>query len=188
MDKVRDNILVENTLKGDVKSFEELVSLYQGRIFNFLTKMTATRLDAEEITQEVFIKVYKNLYKYDNRWSFSTWIYRIAINTLRSEYRKVKKAKDIDYYHDMHTLPASLSDLPDIAYEIKEQHLEIIKLIDELKEDQKTALLLRCMQDFSFVEIGRILGISPEAAKMKIQRAKQTICGKYEKLQERGRI
>ena len=65
--------------------------------------------------------------------------------------------------------------------------MEVIKLIDELKEDQKTALLLRCMQDFSFKEIGDILGISPEAAKMKIQRAKQTICRRYEKLVEEGR-
>ncbi|OPZ94638.1 MAG: RNA polymerase sigma factor CarQ [Firmicutes bacterium ADurb.Bin419] len=188
MNKVRDNILVENTLKGDVNAFEELVSSYQGRILNFLSKMTAAREDAEEITQEVFIKVYNNLYKYNSKWSFSTWIYRIAVNTLRSEYRKVKKAKDIDYYASIPELPASFSDYPDIAYEIKEKRVEIIKIIDQLKEDQKTALLLRCMQDFSFSEIGDILGISPEAAKMKIQRAKQTVIRKYEELQERGKV
>lgn len=187
MSKERDNMLVENTLKGDISSFEELVMLYQDKLFNFLAKMTSSREDAEEITQEVFIKVYKNLYKYNNKWSFSTWIYRIAINTLRSEYRKVKNMKNIDYYANVPELPANFSDYPEIAYEIKERRGEIIKLIDQLKDDQKTALLLRCMQDFSFKEIGDILGISPEAAKMKIQRAKQTICKKYEKLQERGR-
>ncbi len=187
MNKERDNMLVENTLKGNINSFEELIRLYQGKIFNFLSKMTASREDAEEITQEVFIKVYKNLYKYNNKWSFSTWIYRIAINTLRSEYRKVKNAKAIDYYATIPELPANFSDYPEIAYEMKEQRVEIIKLIDQLKEDQKTALLLRCMQDFSFKEIGDILGITPDAAKMKIQRAKQTICREYEKLQERGK-
>ncbi|AEV69838.1 RNA polymerase sigma factor [Acetivibrio clariflavus] len=187
MSKERDSILVENTLKGDINSFEELMSLYQDKLFNFLSKMTASREDAEEITQEVFIKVYKNLYKYNSKWSFSTWIYRIAINTLRSEYRKVKNIKNIDYYTNVPELPANFSDYPDIAYEIKEQRVEIIKLIDELKEDQKTALILRCMQDFSFKEIGDILGISPEAAKMKIQRAKQTLCRKYEKLAKGGK-
>lgn len=187
MSKERDNMLVESTLKGNIDSFEELMSLYQGKLFNFISKMTASREDAEEITQEVFIKVYKNLYKYNNKWSFSTWIYRIAINTLRSEYRKVKNLKNVDYYTNIPELPASFSDYPDIAYEMKEQRIEVIKLIDELKEDQKTALLLRCMQDFSFKEIGDILGISPEAAKMKIQRAKQTICRRYEKLVEEGR-
>ena len=181
MNKERDNMLVENTLKGNISSFEELIRLYQVKIFNFLSKMTASREDAEEITQEVFIKVYKNLYKYNNKWSFSTWIYRIAINTLRSEYRKIKNNKDIDYYATIPELPANFSDYPEIAYEIKEQSVEIIKLIDQLKEDQKTALLLRCMQDFSFKEIGDILGITPDAAKMKIQRAKQSICRKYEK-------
>ncbi|HOQ37214.1 MAG TPA: RNA polymerase sigma factor [Acetivibrio sp.] len=187
MNKERDNMLVESTLKGNINSFEELMTLYQDKLFNFLAKMTYSREDAEEITQEVFIKVYKNLYKYNNKWSFSTWLYRIAINTLRTEYRKVKNLKKIDYYTNVPDLPASLSDYPEIAYEIKEQRGQIMKLIDELKEDQKTALLLRCMQDFSFKEIGDILGISPEAAKMKIQRAKQTICRKYEKLEKGGR-
>ncbi|HOM02996.1 MAG TPA: RNA polymerase sigma factor [Acetivibrio sp.] len=187
MSKERDNILVENTLKGNISSFEELMGLYQGKLFNFLLKMTASREDAEEITQEVFIKVYNNLYKYNNKWSFSTWIYRIAINTLRSQYRKVKNVKSVDYYTNVSELPANFSDYPELAYEMKERQREIIRLIDELKEDQKTALLLRCMQDFSFKEIGDILGISPEAAKMKIQRAKQTICKKYEKLEKEGR-
>lgn len=188
MNKERDNNLVENTLKGDVNSFEKLVSAYQGKLFSFLSKMTATREDAEEITQEVFIKVYKNLYKYNNKWSFSTWIYRIAVNTLRSEYRKVKKLKTVDYYASITDLPANFYDYPDIAYEIKEKRVEIIQIIDQLNEDQKTALLLRSMHDFSFKEIGDILGISPEAAKMKIQRAKQTVIRNYERLQERGRV
>mgnify|MGYP001281112422 CR=1 FL=1 len=187
MNKERDSMLVESTLKGNIDSFEELIALYQDKLLNFIAKMTASREDAEEITQEVFIKVYKNLYKYNNKWSFSTWIYRIAINTLRSEYRKVKNIKNVDYYTNVPDLPANIIDYPDVAYEIKEQRVEIIKLIDQLKEDQKTALLLRCMQDFSFKEIGDILGISPEAAKMKIQRAKQTICRKYEKLLEGGK-
>ncbi|WP_038287370.1 RNA polymerase sigma factor [Acetivibrio straminisolvens] len=187
MNRERDNILIENTLNGNINSFEELITLYQGKLFNFLLKMTASREDAEEITQEVFIKVYNNLYKYNNKWSFSTWIYRIAINTLRSEYRKVKTAKNVDYYANVSELPANFSDYPELAYEIKERQREIIRLIDDLKEDQKTALLLRCMQNFSFKEIGDILGISPEAAKMKIQRAKQTICKKYEKLDKEGR-
>ncbi|NLP14925.1 MAG: RNA polymerase sigma factor [Clostridium sp.] len=187
MSKERDNMLVESTLKGNIDSFEELITLYQDKLFNFLSKMTYSREDAEEITQEVFIKVYKNLYKYNNKWSFSTWIYRIAINTLRTEYRKIKNIKKIDYYTNIPDLPANLSDYPEIAYEMKEQRGQIIKLIDDLKEDQKTALLLRCMQDFSFKEIGDILGISPEAAKMKIHRAKQTICRKYEKLEKEGR-
>ncbi|ADU73224.1 MAG TPA: RNA polymerase sigma factor [Hungateiclostridium thermocellum] len=186
MNKERDNILIESTLKGNINSFEELMTLYQGKLFNFLLKMTSSREDAEEITQEVFIKVYNNLYKYNNRWSFSTWIYRIAINTLRSEYRKAKNVKSVDYYTNVSELPANFSDYPELAYEMKERQKEIIKLIDELKEDQKTALLLRYMQDFSFKEIGDILGISPEAAKMKIQRAKQSICKKYEELEKDG--
>lgn len=185
MDRERDIALVQKILNGDVEAFGSLVSLYQSKLCSFISKMTVSYEDAEEITQEVFIKVYNNLNKYNSKWSFSTWIYRIAINLLRSQYRKTKGIHNVNI-ESIPQISAEIEQYPDIAYEIKEKRQEIVALIDELKEDHKTALLLRCIEDFSFKEIGDILGVSPEAAKMKIQRAKHTLCKKYEKLQERS--
>ncbi len=179
-----DNILIENSLKGDIDAFSALVRKYQDRLYNFLLKMNLSREDSEEIAQEVFIKVYNNLYKYNSKWSFSTWLYRIAVNTLRSEYKKKKKIRLIDYYADIQEVAGSSYIHPEESLENKEQTEEIVKLIDSLSHDQKLAFTLRYIQDFSFKEIGEILGISPEAAKMKIQRAKQALCKKFEKLQK----
>jgi RNA polymerase sigma-70 factor (ECF subfamily) len=179
-----DAVLIEISLNGDIEAFSALVCKYQDRLYNFFMKMNLSREDSEEIVQEVFIKVYNNLYRYNSNWSFSTWLYRIAVNTLRSEYKKKKKIRLIDYYADIQEVAGSSLVLPDESFEIKEQTQEIIKLIDSLSHDQKLAFTLRYVQDFSFKEIGDILGISPEAAKMKIQRAKQTLCKKFEKLQK----
>ena len=78
------------------------------------------------------------------------------------------------------------SDYPDIAYETKEERLLIINLINGLKDDQKISLVLKHVQGFSYKEIADILGVTPEAAKMKVQRAKQIICRKYNELKGRG--
>lgn len=179
-----DIALVENALKGNTDSFSLLVRKYQGKLFNFLLKMNISPDDAEEISQEVFIKVYNNLYKYNSKWCFSTWLYKIAVNTLRSQYKKKKKSRLTDYYADIQDIACINPVYPDVSYEIKEQTREIIKLMDSLTEDQKLAFTLRYIQDFSFKEIGDIMGISPEAAKMKIQRAKQSLCKRFEKLQK----
>lgn len=179
-----DPVLIESSLKGDIEAFSALVRKYQDRLYNFIMKMNLSREDSEEIVQEVFIKVYNNLYRYNSSWSFSTWLYRIAVNTLRSEYKKRKKTRLIDYYADIQEVAGSSVVHPDESYEIKEQTQEIINLIDSLGYDQKLAFTLRYIQDFSFKEIGDILGISPGAAKMKIQRAKQTLCKKFERLQK----
>ncbi len=184
IDLNNDNALIENVLKGDIDSFSVLVLRYQGKLYNFLQKMNLSSQDAEEITQEAFIKAYNNLYRYSSKWSFSTWLYRIAVNTLRSEYKKKKKIGLVDYYADAQDIACNNAISPDLLYEIKEQATEIIKLIDSLNEDQKLAFTLKYVQDFSFKEIGDILGISPGAAKMKIQRAKQTLCKNFEKLQK----
>ena len=74
-----ESILISNTLNGDIQSFALLVQAYQGQLYNFIYKMTKSKEDTEDILQDVFVKVYNNLYKYNNNYRFSTWIYSITI-------------------------------------------------------------------------------------------------------------
>jgi RNA polymerase sigma-70 factor (ECF subfamily) len=182
----RDNILVVNTLKGDTDSFSELVQNHQSRLYSFLLKMTYSKEDAEEIMQEVFIRAYNYLYKYDSRWSFSSWLYRIAVNTFKTEYKKKKTRNNIDYYDQLPEELCSIDNCPESVYEMKEHYREILAMIYELKKEQKLAFLLKNVQDFSYKEVGDILGISAEAAKMRVQRAKETLWYRFEKLQKRS--
>lgn len=174
----KDVILVKKTLDGDIEAFSTLVSNYRSRVCNFLFKMTMCREDAEDIAQEVFIKAYDNLYRYDNRWCFSTWIYNIAVNLYRTEYKKRKK-RDINYSQMVEEMPLSFGESPEYVYEVKENRQEIIKLINNLKFDQKAALILKHIQGFTYDEIGKILGITPGNARIKVMRAKQALIKKF---------
>jgi len=89
VDKLIDeSTLISNTLNGDIQSFALLVQAYQGQLYNFIYKMTKSKEDAEDILQDVFVKVYNNLYKYNKNYRFSTWIYTITVNTIKSTYKK----------------------------------------------------------------------------------------------------
>lgn len=179
----RDRQLVKNILNGDSESFSTLIQSYHNRLYNFFLKLTFSKEESEELMQEVFLRVYKYLYKYNDKWKFSTWVYKIAINTYKSSYKK----KDINNVcYEQLTNLCSVEYNPENSYECKERYIEIIKMFDCLKNEQKVAFLLKHMQGFTYKEIGHILSISDKAAKMKVQRAKQILCDRYYKLNLRG--
>jgi RNA polymerase sigma-70 factor (ECF subfamily) len=173
--------LVEKSLRGDMKSFETLVNLYKDKMYCFLFKMTLSKEDSDDLLQETFICVFKNLYKYNDKWKFSTWIYKIATNLLKNYWKKKEK---------LHTRELSqfpLDDLysdfnnPEIKYENKESYLQIVKILNELDYNYKIVFVLKYVKDFSIADIANITGVSPENVKMRIYRTRKKICKEFKK-------
>ncbi|HHV28131.1 RNA polymerase sigma factor [Acetivibrio mesophilus] len=181
-----ESILISNTLNGDIQSFALLVQAYQGQLYNFIYKMTKSKEDTEDILQDVFVKVYNNLYKYNNNYRFSTWIYSITLNTIKSSIKKRNTRASSYYLDDLIEEIPSLENNPELLIEVKEHYREIIEVIDSLKEKQKTAFILRYIKDFSYKEIGKIMGISQDAAKMKVHRAKSSLAQKIADMGRKG--
>lgn len=130
LNKDRDKMLIEKTLKGDTNSFSILVQTYQPYLYNFLIRMTCSKEDTEEILQDAFIKVYKNLYKYNDKWPFSVWIYKITINTYKSHFKKKKKYyEQISNYQILENTYTDYGN-PELSYELKEGYKEIIKMFN----------------------------------------------------------
>ncbi|TYQ17962.1 UNVERIFIED_CONTAM: RNA polymerase sigma-70 factor (ECF subfamily) [Acetivibrio alkalicellulosi] len=184
-----EDILISKILNGgDMESFSVLVQSYQVQLYNFVYKMINSKEDTEDILQEIFIKVYNNLYKYNNKYSFSTWVYSIAVNTVKSSYKK-RKCRPSNYFIDNLIEEISSSDnCPELLIESKEYYTKIIEVIDNLKEKQKTAFVLKYLKNFSYKEIGNIMCISQEAAKMKVHRAKTILAEKLEILRKKGEL
>ncbi|MCX7771641.1 MAG: RNA polymerase sigma factor [Clostridia bacterium] len=177
-----DLTLVEKALGGDTDAFSKLVDCYQHRLLAFTYKMVLSKEDAEEIVQETFIKAYKHLWRYDSRISFSTWLYTIAHNLCKT-FMKRRKAPPISLESEVISGFEPVSppkEEPSEYLMLKEYRREAHKLMAFLKPDQKAALILKYLQDLSYEEIGRILGISEDAAKMKVYRAKKEILKRYQ--------
>lgn len=175
MNLFTDDILIDKVLAGDCQAFEVLIKKHQGVIYNYLYKITLNKEDAEDMTQEVFIKAYNKLYAFEKKSNFSTWIFKIAINTLNDNFKR-KKHYDLDKEEAMMNIKCSDRDIPEEALSLKEKKLEVLKLLDELTLEQKNAIILKYVRGFSYKEIGKILGVNEESAKMKVYRARKKLC------------
>lgn len=172
--------LLELAKAGDLTSFEELVSLYEKKVYNYCYRMTNNKEDAEDLTQEVFIKVYKSLGLFKGNSQFSTWIYRIAHNICIDKYRK-NKAVVISISPDREKEDDRGLELPsaDLSPEekiiAKERQQILQKCINELKPEYRSVIILRDLQHYSYEEISDILKLPLGTVKSHISRARSAL-------------
>ncbi len=174
-------LLIERAQNGDVSAFEELVSLYAKKIYNYCYRMTDSREDAEDLAQEVFIKVYRNLKSFKGDSRFSTWIYRIAYNTCVDRYRKGRKLDTVSLNpgknEDSVEIELVSSDpLPEEEVIKRERYRKLQACIAGLKPEYKTVIILRDIQNYSYEEIAEILQVPLGTVKSHISRARAALC------------
>lgn len=158
-----DPDLVVRVLDGDQLAYKVLVERYQARIFSVAYGLLRNREDAREVSQEAFIKAYRNLSGFRRDSSFYTWIYRITVNLgidfRRKAYRKREVALDetrIVPEDAHHTGPRPMP-TPGASLERKQLGGRIREAIDQLPEDQRAAIILREIQGLSYKEIADAL-------------------------------
>lgn len=174
-----DRDLVGRSQKGDEKAFEELVRKYQQTIFNVVYHNIGYRADVEDIAQKIFAKIYFSLPRFDNRRPFFPWLYRIAINQCYDELRRMRRRKyrtftelnleetdAIDRLMSQKEVPAASAD------ERSELHALLHKLLDQMPEPQKKAIVLRDLDDVPYEKMAEIMGCSEQAARLKVFRAR----------------
>lgn len=174
-----ETTLIQTAKNGDMNAFEELILQHERIVYNIALRMLSNPEDAKDISQEVFIKVYKNLKKFDNKSSFSTWIYRICVNTCIDSIRK-KKGKetlsiDEKYEGEENTMDKQMADpspSPEESMIHKEYHMDIQNAINLLSEEHKTILTLRDLEGFSYSEITELTDSSLGTVKSRLSRAR----------------
>jgi RNA polymerase sigma-70 factor (ECF subfamily) len=166
---------------GDRDAFNVLVADYSEMVFNLALRMVRARELAEDLTQEVFVKVFKGLPGFRGRSSLSTWIYRIAYNTAVSEMEKVRYRYETTDLDDLDStvksdtaFAESSGDFLD-AIDRSETVQKLNHLIEELKPEQKWAMTLYYMGDKTYEEISEIMGAPMGTVKTLLFRAKSEL-------------
>lgn len=156
-----DSQLIDKALSGSQRSWSKLVKRYQSEIYNHALRMTKQPNDAQDLMQEIFLAVFRNLPSFRGDAKFRTWLYRIASN--RSiDYLRRKKPPETDSELDNLENPIIGTDLS----RMREQQNEIIlTMMSRLTAEHRCILELKFFQQFTFDEIGSQLGISPNTAK-----------------------
>ncbi len=177
-----DYDLIKCCLNGNQEAFAELVSRYKNLVYSVILRMINDHEEANDLAQEVFIKVYKNLDKYSPEYKFSTWIMRITTN-LVIDFRR-KKKQEIISIDDIEYEPASF-DTPEVSYIEKEQKNLLNLAIKNLPDMYKIPIVLYHQQGLSYQEIGDIIGEPLSKVKNRIFRGRKML---KENLMKEGNV
>lgn len=172
----KDKSLIKHYLEGEEKALEILLEQYLKPILNFVYRLVGNTNDAEDITQEVFLKVWKNIKKYHHKSSFKTWIFSIARNTAIDHLRKKKLLifSDFESEDGPNAISENIASKDDLPAEVLKK-AEKKKFLDEallkLPHDHREVLLLHYVNDLTFKQIGEILKKPLDTVKSRHHRA-----------------
>jgi RNA polymerase sigma-70 factor (ECF subfamily) len=176
MDHKADAEIIARILKGDKQSYALLVEEYKGPVFNLAYRMTGSREDADDLTQETFIRAYQKLQKFDQNKKFFTWLYTIGINLVRNHLKK--NLRDVSHLAvaDSALEHQTSGEGRGESYVISDDRmLRLEKIIQQLPLDLREAVILKFMQDLTFEEVANVTGESVSAVKMRIYRGLEKI-------------
>jgi len=176
-------MLVRRCVAGDAVAWEEIVQRYNRRIYNICYRFAGSADDAQDLTQEVFIKMYRTLNSYDmERGAFMTWVTTITRNLLVDHFRKSKQDRvtdSIDAAPSEHEDATPLSDkiqdrtpTPDASAQSRETRETVHRALQKLSPDLREAVILRDLQDMDYREIATVLRVPEGTVKSRINRGR----------------
>ena len=173
--------IIESCLLGNTQMFSRLIDNYKNMVYNLAYRMSNNPQEAEDISQEAFLHTYQSLARFNPSYKFSTWLYQITLNIIRDKYKKKEidyisldtpvETDDSEFYHQ----PADLTNNPEQIISQKENLQTIQQAIYSLPLKYREVIVLRHLQDLSYMEIGNILKLPPGTVKVRLYRAREQL-------------
>jgi len=178
--------LIDRLLERDEQAFNEIVRLYKDKVFSLIYRMLGSRPEAEDVAQEVFITVFKNIESFRGEAKFSTWLLRIAANHSKNRIkhlaRRPTEGADPDDVSQLRALPdrpqppvQARIESPDAMLEAAQTERLMQEAIANLPEDQRLLVVLRDVEEMSYQEIEEITGLPEGTIKSRLHRARMAI-------------
>jgi len=171
----KDYDLILECLRGDQECFSELVSRYKNLVYSIILRMTKDNEEANDLAQDVFLKIYKNLRSYSPEYRFSTWVIRITTNHAIDQHRK-KKQETVPFESVQHEVEqTNLESSPETVYLKREQTRRINKLVADLPEMYRIPIVMYHQQGLSYQEISEIIDEPLSKVKNRIFRGRRLL-------------
>ncbi len=176
--KLLDNELIAKIKEGDLASFSEIIERYTQKVHNLAMRITRNEEDTEEILQDVFVTVFHKADRFEGKSAFSSWLYRITVNTAFMKLRKRRQSPAVSIEEVSASVKDSwvgtTADASDVNYICSRHELraEIDAAIAQLPEEYRTIFVLRDVDGLSNQEVGEVLGLSVPAVKSRLHRSR----------------
>lgn len=167
--------VIRRAAKGDIRAFEEIYRISSAFVYHVALRFTHHTAIAEEVTQDVFLKIHRNLASFKSESSLKTWIYKITMNTaLNYEKRKSRETRlRVDFDSVIVTKEAKEETGADLVQAEKRDFLH--QLLAQLNPDQRSCILLRELEGLEYLEIAKALGININTVRSRLKRARENL-------------
>lgn len=186
-ERIDEQALIERCKAGDVGAFDELIRLYEKRVFNCALRIAGNYHDASDVAQEAFIRAFNSINTFRGDAKFATWIYRIVTNVYLDERKKSKahRQTSLDDYIELeeNSVTRQIQDdspTPEEVVETEERARSLQRAISSLPEYQRIIVTLYHMQHRSYEEIAEILRLPIGTVKSRLNRARLALAEKLE--------
>ncbi len=184
--------LIAQCLEGDQAAWEQIVRLHWRKVFNVAYKFVGSHEQAEDLTQEIFLKIFRSLDTFDRRANFQTWLVSVSRNLCIDHYRSVRKERQtIDRDVPAEDLaPAAVTASPLAALENQDLASLLRRALQTLPQSLRVAVLLRDLQELSYLEIAERLNLPEGTVKSRINRGRRELARQIVRMREaagRGR-
>ena len=178
--------IIQRCLAGDQRAWEQIVRQHWRKVFNIAYKFTGKHDEAEDLTQDVFLKIFKSLDTFDRRANFQTWLVSVSRNLCIDHYRSVRKEREtIDRDVDAGQLaPVAQTTSPIAALEQRDRVDLLKKALDQLPPTLRSAVLLRDIQELSYQEIADRLHLPEGTVKSRINRGRTELARQIRRLRD----
>ena len=187
MNGTEENSLVQRCRKGDDEAWRELVDRYSPKIYSIAYHFTLKREEAEEMSQEIFLKIFENLHRYDGGFPLVAWIVSLSRNLCIDRYRRGKREKSFRFVSDDAVAPMLTSTDDPAARALQKERTKLLfAAISEIPEDLAEILVLRDLDGLAYEEIGRALELPDGTVKSRLFRARAEVARKIRERPENG--
>jgi RNA polymerase sigma-70 factor (ECF subfamily) len=167
--------LVRRAREGDRSAFDALVRMHADRLYAVVLRLCPSPHEAEEVTQEAFLRAWRAIERFDERSRFFTWLYRIGVNEAKRRAGRPQRRLRSVALDEAPCEPPDLSDAPQHRAERSEVRAALERAVRDLPLDFRAALILRDIEGLSTSEAAKILGLSEAALKSRLHRARATV-------------
>jgi RNA polymerase sigma-70 factor (ECF subfamily) len=176
--------LIQRCLRGDQRAWEQIVRAYWRRVFNLAYKFVGRHEEAEDLAQDIFLKIFKSLDTFDRRANFQTWLISVSRNLCIDHYRSVRKEREtIDRHVDSADLsPRSTEPGPMAVLEQRDRVDLLREALSGLPETLRSAVVMRDLQELSYQEIADRLHLPEGTVKSRINRGRSELARRIRKL------